>query len=133
MAEKDQKALFVCAANAEFRATLDSLMVETAKSRVSSQWLLWTYILATMGELCLSPVGQSMTSKLSPRKYATMLMGVWLLVSAFGNFAAGAMGETYGHTPPTAYFGYMTAVLFGVGFILLSMVGRLSKMMHGVR
>lgn len=133
LAEKDQKALFVCAANAEFRATLDSLMVETAKSRVSSQWLLWTYILATMGELCLSPVGQSMTSKLSPRKYATMLMGVWLLVSAFGNFAAGAMGETYGHTPPTAYFGYMTAVLFGVGFILLSMVGRLSKMMHGVR
>ncbi len=131
--EKDQKALLVCAANPLFRSTLDNLMVASSKSRVSSQWLLWCYILATMGELCLSPVGLSMTSKLSPRRYATMLMGLWLLVSAFGNFAAGAMGEIYEHTPPTYYFGYMTAVLFGVGLILWANVGRLTKMMHGVR
>ncbi len=133
LAEKDQKALLVCAADPSFRSTLDNLMVESSKSRVSPQWLLWCYILATMGELCLSPVGLSMTSKLSPRRYATMLMGLWLLVSAFGNFAAGAMGEIYEHTPPTAYFGYMTAVLFGVGLILLALVGRLTRMMHGVR
>jgi len=133
LADKDQKALFVCAADPDFRATLDELMGQTSISRVSSQWLLWTYILATMGELCLSPVGQSMTSKLSPKRFATMLMGVWLLVSAFGNFAAGAMGEIYGNTPPIAYFGYMTLALLGAGTVLIFLVPRLTRMMHGVK
>ena len=133
LADKDQKALFVCAADPDFRATLDTLVKETSVSRVSPQWLLWTYILATMGELCLSPVGQSMTSKLAPKRFATMLMGVWLLVSAFGNFAAGAMGEIYGTTPPVSYFGYMAIALLGAGTVLIFLVPRLTKMMHGVK
>jgi POT family proton-dependent oligopeptide transporter len=74
-----------------------------------------------------------MTSKLSPKSFATMLMGVWLLVSAFGNFAAGAMGEIYGTTPPIAYFGYMTLALLGAGTVLIFLVPRLTRMMHGVK
>jgi len=131
--DKDEKALLVCAADPDFRATLDNLMVTTAPLRVSSQWLLWCYIFATMGELCLSPVGQSMTSKLSPKKFATMLMGVWLLVNAFGSFGAGAMGELYGLIPPVGYFGYMTLALFIAAGLLFLLVPRLTKMMHGVR
>ncbi len=131
--DKDQKALSVCAADPDFRGTLDAVMVDSSSSRVSSHWLLWCYILGTMGELCLSPVGQSMTSKLSPKRFATMLMGVWLLVTAFGNFAAGAMGEIAGSTPPISFFGYMTMALFAAAGVLILLVPKLTRMMHGVK
>ena len=98
------KGLLVAAGEPQFRATVHDLYVESNTFRVSSWWLFWSYILATLGELCLSPVGLSMVSKLAPAKFATMLMGVWMLTSAFGNFAAGALGEIWGTIPPIQFF-----------------------------
>ena len=72
---------------------IDDAAFDGAKFRVSSWWLVWFYVLCTVGELCLSPVGLSMVSKLAPRRFATMLMGIWLLTSFFGNFCAGLAGE----------------------------------------
>src|SRR5262249_6756792 len=96
LADKEVKALRKAGGEPVLRDTINELYQQSNTFRVSPMWLFWTYILATLGELCLSPVGLSMVSKLSPAKYATMLMGVWLLTSAFGNFAAGALGEIWG-------------------------------------
>lgn len=130
--DKGVKALLLAGADPEFRGSMDELMVKSSRSRVSPWWLLWSYIFATLGELCLSPVGLSMANKLAPAKFATMLMGLWLLVSAFGNFAAGALGETYGSIPPLQYFSITTLALAAAAVVLLLISRKLTSMMHGV-
>lgn len=60
--------------------------------RVSPLWLVVSYIFQTVGELCLSPVGLSSMTKLSPRKYVGQMMGIWFLATALGNLIAGLVG-----------------------------------------
>jgi dipeptide/tripeptide permease len=133
LGEKEEKGLLVAAGEREFRATMNELYIKSNENRVSSWWLFWSYILVTLGELCLSPVGLSMVSKLSPAKFATMMMGVWMLTSAFGNFAAGALGEDWGTTPPVWFFVRLTLIaVVGTG-LLLVLVRVVTKTMHGVK
>ncbi len=131
--EKEINGLLVAGGAPTFRSIIQSLFVESTVYRISPMWLFWTYILATLGELCLSPVGLSMVSKLAPAKFATMLMGVWMLTSAFGNFAAGAMGEIWGTIPPVQFFLLSTAVVGGAALVLLILVRPVTKAMHGVK
>jgi dipeptide/tripeptide permease len=60
-------------------------------------------------------------------------MGLWLLTSAFGNYAAGALGESYGLVPPVEYFGFTSVALVGAGALLLCAVGPFRRLMHGVK
>lgn len=60
--------------------------------KVSPWWLVLSYFFQTMGELCLSPVGLSSMTKLSPRKFVGQMMGIWFLASALGNLIAGLVG-----------------------------------------
>jgi len=57
--------------------------------KVSVIWLALMYLLHTTGELCLSPVGLSMVTKLSVQRVGAMMMGVWFMSSAFAAYAAG--------------------------------------------
>ena len=59
------------------------------ETRVLPIWLIATYFIHTMGELCLSPVGLSTVSKLSPKRLVGQMMGVWFLASSLGNLIAG--------------------------------------------
>jgi len=59
--------------------------------RVSMWWLVALYVLHTMGELCLSPIGLSMVSKLAPLRFASLLMGTWFLANAAANKLAGTL------------------------------------------
>ncbi len=59
---------------------------------VSPWWLVASYLFQTLGELCLSPVGLSSMTKLSPRKYAGQMMGIWFLAASVGNLIAGLVG-----------------------------------------
>ncbi len=133
LADKEVKGLLVAAGEPNLRATVHKLYTESNKFTVSPWWLFWSYILATLGELCLSPVGLSMVSKLAPAKFATMLMGVWMLTSAFGNYAAGAMGEIWGTIPPIDFFLLATAVVGGAAVVLLVLVKLVVGTMHGVK
>ncbi|SHG92304.1 peptide MFS transporter [Tepidibacter thalassicus] len=93
-------------------------------------WLIGAYFLHTVGEMCLSPVGLSMISKLSPPKLASFLMGVWLLSSFFANLTAGIVAsfmETFTHMQ---IFGTITIVSIGLGFILLLLNKKLISMME---
>jgi POT family proton-dependent oligopeptide transporter len=64
-------------------------------AKVSMMWLLMMYTIHTMGELCLSPIGLSMVNKLSPVKFASLLMGVWFLSTAAANKFAGVLSSLY--------------------------------------
>ena len=60
--------------------------------KVAPWWLVFSYLFQTVGELCLSPVGLSSMTKLSPRKYVGQMMGIWFLATSVGNLIAGLVG-----------------------------------------
>jgi proton-dependent oligopeptide transporter, POT family len=66
-----------------------------ASTKVSMMWLISLYTIHTFGELCLSPIGLSMVNKLAPVKFASLLMGVWFLSTAFANKFAGTLSAYY--------------------------------------
>ena len=67
------------------------LVNNSNETSISLWWLVGVYFLHTMGELCLSPIGLSMVSKVSPKKIASLMMGFWFLSSAVANFTAGKL------------------------------------------
>lgn len=104
---------------------------------VSMIFLILAYLLHTMGELCLSPVGLSYLSKLVPARMIGFMFGIWYLAIAIGQKAAGTMGgmidkisEQYSLS---IFFLIFTLVPIGVGFISILLNPILKKLMHGVR
>ncbi len=69
------------------------------EDKVSMWWLIGLYIIHTMGELCLSPIGLSMVSKLAPLRLSSLMMGTWFLGNAAANKFAGTLSALI---PPTA-------------------------------
>jgi dipeptide/tripeptide permease len=66
--------------------------------QVSLAWLFSTYVFATLGELCLSPVGLAYVSKLAPKQLGSQMMGIWFFGSGLGSYAAGRIaGAMVGH------------------------------------
>ena len=63
---------------------------------VSPLWLVSAYFIMTVAELCISPIGLSLVSKLAPKQCISVLMGTWFLTSFFGNIFAGMWGGRYG-------------------------------------
>jgi POT family proton-dependent oligopeptide transporter len=66
---------------------------QSGDGRVAAIWLITMYLLHTTGELCLSPVGLSMVTRLSVARIASMMMGVWFLSSAFAGYAGGLIAS----------------------------------------
>lgn len=100
---------------------------------VSAIWLILTYLFCTMGELCLSPVGLSMVTKLAPMKFLSLFMGVWLMASFFGNILAGLLASRYETWKLTTLFSVpaIGSIVFGV--IMWIMTRKIQKWMHGVK
>jgi POT family proton-dependent oligopeptide transporter len=71
-------------------------MNATSQGLVAMGWLLLGYLLHTTGELCISPVGLSMVTKLSPRDICSAVMGIWFLATAFSNLLAGFIAQLTG-------------------------------------
>ncbi len=104
---------------------------------VSMIFLIVAYLLHTMGELCLSPVGLSYLSKLVPARMIGFMFGVWYLAIAVGQKAAGTMGgmidkisEQYSMG---TFFLIFTLIPIGAGLISILLNPLLKKLMHGVR
>ena len=122
--------LFMIGAVAERSANGD---VDDVNNKAALMWLIMTYLLHTIGELCISPVGLSVVTKLSPPKLASVLMAVWMLSSSFANFLGGfiaAYVETMGAGEVFTYIAGFVSVC-GVLLILLNKV--ILKLMHGVK
>jgi POT family proton-dependent oligopeptide transporter len=101
-----------------------------AIGKVGPQWLFFAYLLHTIGELCLSPVGQSMVTKLAPVRVASLMMGIWFLANAAANYLAGILEELLkGSSMPLYWFLVATSV--GAGLVLLAITPVLKKLMHG--
>ncbi len=104
---------------------------------VSVIWLILAYLLHTLGELSLSPVGLSYVSKLVPGKMIAMMFGLWYIAVGMGNKLAGSMGgmidaitEEYSMS---TFFLIFTFVPIGAGLLVMALTPVLNKLMHGVK
>ncbi|MBT8098185.1 MAG: peptide MFS transporter [Gammaproteobacteria bacterium] len=98
-------------------------------------WLIMTYLLHTFGELALSPVGLSVTTKLAPKRFVGQMMGMWFLATALGNLIAGQIAGEFDAENVAAYPDqYMQIVMTagGAGLILLLLSKPIKKLMSGV-
>ncbi|XXF75877.1 peptide MFS transporter [Myxococcaceae bacterium GXIMD 01537] len=116
----------------EWRQAISALAENSKAAQVTGLWLILSYLLATFGELCLSPVGLSMVTKLAPTRFASLFMGVWLLGSGVAQYVGGSLGEKWGQIVPTSYFGIFVYTSLVGAVVLLILLNPLKKLMHKV-
>ncbi len=115
-----------------------SSMVDGA-GKIPFWTLFMVYVIQSVGELCLSPIGLSMTTKLAPARLSGMAMGCWFLSIAIGNnlagIFAGSVSGKGGMTAASANVGYMYGfwALLAAGVILFLIAPLVNKLMHGVK
>ncbi len=105
-------------------------------AKVSLLWLAANYFLNACGELCLSPVGLSSTTKLAPKRFAGQTMGLWFLTLALGSFLAGLLSGDYNaHHLATLPALYLKLFLWSTagGIVLLLLTPRVKRLMAGVQ
>ena len=122
--------LFMIGAVAERSANGD---VNDVNNKAALMWLIMTYLLHTIGELCISPVGLSVVTKLSPPKLASVLMAVWMLSSSFANFLGGFIAAYVEKMGAGQIFTYISGFVIVCGVLLILLNRPISKMMHGVK
>ncbi|MDH7454011.1 oligopeptide:H+ symporter [Luteimonas composti] len=116
-----------------------SSLVDPASLKIPFWTLFMVYVIQSVGELCLSPIGLSMTTKLAPAKLTGLAMGGWFLSIAIGNnlsgiFASSVSGEG-GMTVESAHAGYTFGfwALLGAGVVLFLIAPLIQRLMHGVK
>jgi proton-dependent oligopeptide transporter, POT family len=97
---------------------------------VSVLWLFFFTLLATLGELFLSPVGLSLVTKLSPARIVSMMMGIWFLSSFIGNYGAGFLGHYWEMMPKDTFFLMIAAIAFLAGVAILLILKPLKQVIQ---
>jgi len=110
-----------------------SEFISTGGSGVSPGWLISTYFLHTFGELCLSPVGLSSVTKLSPRPLVGQMMGIWFMGAALGNLIAGLVAGQFETLPLPELFGNVAYIAIGGGVVFLLLAPFTKKMTGGIK
>ncbi|MDH3417970.1 MAG: peptide MFS transporter [Gammaproteobacteria bacterium] len=118
---------------AGFAVMIGAARLVAAGDQVLPTWLFFTYLLHTMGELALSPVGLSSVSRLAPRRFVGQMMGVWFLAASLGNIIAGLIAGEFRADAVEEMPGlYLQIVLTTVGSgVLLALCAKPLKRMMG--
>ncbi len=104
----------------------------TGAGKVSPLWLVFVYFTQTLGELCLSPVGLSTVTKLSPARMVGLMMGVWFLSISFGSYIAGLAAGFFDENAEGALFrlfgvfAVVTLIAAAVLFALTPLIKRMT-------
>ncbi len=126
-------------------------MQRTADMKSGMVWLVLGYLFHTTGELCISPVGLSMVTKLAPLRLGSLMMGVWFMINFVANTLAGYIGaftETMGeypwmialaadvgvrteHAGLLGVFGGLATILIAFSLLLWAISGKIIQWMHG--
>ena len=103
---------------------------ETIKANLI--WLIMTYFIHTIGELCLSPVGLSMVTKLAHPKFTSLMMGVWMLSNFIANILGGYVASYIEKMGAGSVFSTISGFVIVLGLALILLSKPIKKMMHGV-
>ncbi|MDR1989167.1 MAG: peptide MFS transporter [Acidobacteriaceae bacterium] len=101
--------------------------------RVSPWWLITVYAISEIGELCVSPVGLSVVTKLSPVRIVGVMMGVWFLSNALGNKLAGWAASFFSTVPLRDLFMDVAVVLVVAAAVMFALVRPVKRLMGGVQ
>jgi POT family proton-dependent oligopeptide transporter len=129
-------ALGVMLMGSGFLVMAAAAAIVASGSKVLPYWLIMTYLLHTFGELCLSPVGLSYYTKLTPKRFVGQMMGMWFLAMSLGNLVAGLIAGKFDVNNVGAMPGqYMHIVYFsvGLGAVLLILSHPVKKLMGSVQ
>ena len=104
---------------------------------VSMIWLVLAFLLHTLGELCLSPVGLSYVSKLAPVRLVGLMFGIWFisnfLAGVIGGWTASFMDPILDEHGLSTFFLIFTLIPIGAGIIMVLISPIIKRMMHGIR
>ena len=100
--------------------------------RVSPMWLVASYFVSEIGELCVSPIGLSAVTKLAPLRIVGLMMGVWFLSNAFGNKLAGWAAGFFSSMPLNQLFTITTVVLLAAAVLMFAIVKPARRLMGDV-
>ena len=114
-----------------FLAMCAAVLDQADGAKVSMWWLVIAYLFHTTGELCISPVGLSMITRLAPLRLASLMMGVWFLINFVANWLAGIIGSFAESLGEMAIFGGLATALFLFAGALWLLSGTLIRWMHG--
>jgi proton-dependent oligopeptide transporter, POT family len=104
----------------------------TPSARVSPFWLIGCYFIQELGELCVSPVGLSVFTKLSPVKIVGMMLGVWFMADAVGSKVAGSAAGFMSSAPLPTIFGWVAAVCLGASVVAFLLIKPVKRLMGGI-
>lgn len=113
--------------------TAGAYVYQKTGSPVSILWLSSLYFFSVLGELCLSPVGLSMVTKLAPAKFAGSLMGVWFTANFFGGLLGGQFAGNYEDGKLVHLFSVPAILSIVCALIIWAMSGKIKRWMHGVK
>jgi POT family proton-dependent oligopeptide transporter len=94
-------------------------------------WLFLSYFLHVVAELSISPVALSFITKLSPAKYASLMMGTYFAITGLGNKVAGLLGEAAQDAGEMAIFTGITVFTLLLGILMLIFLKKLKALAHG--
>ncbi|CAI6086083.1 peptide MFS transporter [Cohnella sp. JJ-181] len=100
---------------------------------VNPLWLVLSYLIVVLGELCLSPVGLSATTKLAPLAFSAQMMSLWFLSNAAAQAVNAQIVRFYAAEREMAYFGVIGGVAIALGLVLYALAPRILRSMQGVR
>ncbi|MEU1788009.1 oligopeptide:H+ symporter [Streptomyces sparsogenes] len=101
-------------------------------TKVNPMWLVTIYLIQTMGELCLSPVGLSVTTKMAPAKYASQMMGVWFLAVTAGDCVTGLLSIAGVDLSGVGMIALEAAVAVGAGVAVYAARKKVTRLMADV-
>lgn len=119
-----------------FAVMIGAATLVSAGNQVLPTWLVFTYLLHTMGELALSPVGLSSMTKLAPRRFVGQMMGMWFMCTGLGNIIAGLIAGEFradALEEMPALYTQIVLTTVGSGIVLVLVARPLKKLMGGVR
>jgi proton-dependent oligopeptide transporter, POT family len=102
-------------------------------SLVSPMWLVLSYLIVVFGELCISPVGLSATTKLAPAAFSAQTMSLWFLASAAAQALNAQVVKFYAPETEMTYFGVIGGASIALGILLFVLAPKIQVYMKGVR
>ena len=106
--------------------------IASTGAKVGLSWLFMVYLIHTLAELCLSPVGLSSMTKLAPARIVSLVMGVWFLGASVGNFLGGQAAAFYESMPLATLLGAVAVLPIIAGVVMYLFRKPLTQMMGGV-
>jgi proton-dependent oligopeptide transporter, POT family len=103
---------------AGYMVMIGAALVVPAETRGSVLWLVGATFTLTIGELYLSPIGLSLVTKVAPKRYVSMLMGMWFLSSFFGNYLSGYLGTFYSVLKGNVFFAMLAGLASAAGVVM---------------